>query len=380
MSEPQDSAPSLPALIRRRVAPAFRLSGRAVRVESLGTGLINRTFRLTTCGSASRSRRYLVQIINTLVFAEPEQLQANLGRVCAHLQRRLRAEHSDWQRRVLVPVPSRDGGLAWTDDQGRWWRVFNYVEGTLSHEQAPDAGTAYRAAEAFGAFVRSLCDLPGPPLHAVLPGLHDTPAHLRRLVQAFEADPCARARESALELEGILARETSARALDDAGLPQRVVHNDTKISNLLFDRHGGEALCVVDLDTVMQGLALHDFGDLVRSAAASACEDSGEAVTLAMSLPLYQALLAGWARGLGASLTRNERALLAVAPRVITLELAARFLTDHLEGDRYFRVTRRAQNLARCRSQLALLHSMESQSGEMERMAREIRAGPGANG
>ncbi len=376
MSDLNDTRLTLPALIRSRVAAAFRLGGRAVRVEPLAAGLINRTFRLTTCGGSGQGGRYLVQIINAQVFPDPGRLMSNLQRVCDHLEQRVRAEHRDWERRVLSPVRTLDGGLAWIDDQGRWWRAFRYVKRSLTRAWAADAGTAYRAAEAFGSFVRQLSDLPPPPLHTVLPGFHDTPARLGRLLQAIEADPRARAADSAPEVERILARQTTARALADAGLPERVVHNDTKISNVLFDRDTREALCVVDLDTVMPGLALHDFGDLVRSAAASAPEDSPAALAPSMRMSLYEALLKGWVHGLGPSLTRPECGLLATAPRVIALELAARFLTDHLEGDRYFAITRPGQNLARCRSQLHLLQSMETQGGEMERLAREATAGP----
>ncbi len=370
MPEPRDSELPLPALIRSRVARAFLIPGRAARVEPLGEGLIHRTFRLTTCGGPRERRRYVVQLLNTQVFPEPAQLTENLRRVCAHLEKQIRSEHGDPQRRALSPVATRDGQLVWRDDSGRWWRIFRYIEDSLTLQRTDRPTTAYRAAEAFGAFVRRLADLAPPPLHAVLPGFHDTPARLQRLRQAFEADPCGRAAESAPDIERILSRQETARALAIPGLPERVVHNDTKLNNLLFDRFSGEALCVLDLDTVMPGLALHDFGDLVRSAAASAAE--AEAPSL--SLPLYEALVGGWVRGMGPLLTKAERALLATAPRVITLELAARFLTDHLEGDRYFRTSRPGQNLQRCRSQLHLLQSMESQGAAMEDLARRAVA------
>jgi Ser/Thr protein kinase RdoA (MazF antagonist) len=227
---------------------------------------------------------------------------------------------------------------------------------------------ARAAAQAFGAFITDLQDLPIEAIRPSIPGLHDTPARLAALQAAAERDALGRAAEAGPELAALLDRKATAAQLADAQLPLRVVHNDTKLNNVLFDQTTDRPLCVVDLDTVMPGLALHDFGDLVRSAAASGLEDAAH---VQFRLELFDALVTGYLDGAGAILSDIERVLLAVAPSVITLELAARFLTDYLQGDRYFKTDRAGQNLDRCRAQLALLEDMERHESQMRRVVLE---------
>jgi hypothetical protein len=359
------------------VAPAFRLAGRAVRAEPLGEGLINRTFRVTVCGGG-QVRRYVLQAINRSVFPRPELLMANLRRITAHLAR-IAAERGESHRRSLRLVPTVGGADFWVDPDGRWWRAFHHIERALTVQEIASPARARRAAAAFGRFVRDLHTLPGPALHTPIPGFHDTRGRLDALLAAAQADPCGRAAGARPLIERILARKALAGVLEEAreavGTALTPVHNDTKINNLLFDRRSGEALCVIDLDTVMPGLLLHDFGDMVRSGASSA---GGGAQAPYLRMELYAAMLRGWLGEVGPLLGAAERELLATAPRVITLELAARFLTDHLQGDAYFRTRRPGENLSRCRSQLDLLESMEARAGEMERLARAVLRRGGA--
>jgi aminoglycoside phosphotransferase (APT) family kinase protein len=286
---------------------------------------------------------------------------ANIARVTGHLARR---------GRPALRLVSTHGGERWhLDAGGRAWRCFHFIAGAHAWTRPPDLATARRAAEAYARFVADLRDLPAGELHTVLPGFHDTPARLAALEAAADRDRCGRAAEVAAELDAIRARAALATRLEaarEAGtLPLRVVHNDTKLSNVLFDRRTNEAVCVIDLDTVMPGLLAHDFGDLVRSVAAV-----GEGSALAFDPARFEALAVGYHAGLGGGLTAAETDSLAVGPAVLSLELAARFLADYLDGDRYFRTRFAGENLERCRGRLNLLQSMNRQ----ERQIRHILA------
>jgi aminoglycoside phosphotransferase (APT) family kinase protein len=295
---------------------------------------------------------------------------ANIVRVTAHLQAVARARHpQDWRRRALRLLPTLAGDWFVRDEAGSGWRCYHFIEDSHVYRRVDRVDHARAAARAFGEFLTDLQDLPTGAIGASVPGLHDTPARLAALRAAAGRDELGRVAEVEPELAALLDREADAARLADAGLPLRVVHNDTKLNNVLFDRATDRPLCVVDLDTVMPGLALHDFGDLVRSAAASGLED---AASVDFRLEVFEALVAGYLDGAGAILTDGERALMAAAPRVITLELAARFLTDYLQGDRYFKTSRPGQNRDRCRAQLALLQDMERQEAQMQRVVGDL--------
>jgi Ser/Thr protein kinase RdoA (MazF antagonist) len=303
----------------------------------------------------------------------------NIERVTDHLARVLAAEGvRDLERRCLTLVRSGDGRPYWIDPLDRWWRAYRYVDNSRSCEGLGSPQEAFRIAAAFGAFARRLQDLPGR-LHETISGFHDTLRHLDTLRRAVLDDAYGRAAHAREEIDFILRREASAQLLSPtgpaSGFPERVVHNDTKVDNVLCDRDTGEVLCVVDLDTVMPGCLLHDFGDLVRSAAARGAEDIADHSRVAIDLSLYEALARGYLDGTRALFTPAELELLPLAPRVITLELAARFLTDHLCGDRYFKIRFPGQNLRRCQVQERLLWSMELQAREMREIAARSATG-----
>lgn len=338
------------------LAGRFALQGSPTRVAPLGGGLINQTFRVTTDGGVD----YVLQRLNRGVFPRPDEVMENIWRVTRHL-----ARVSD---RIAVTLVETDEGACWLrDSAAEAWRCYRFVPEARAWSQAPDARTAMRAAEAFGRFSADLSDLDPADLHEVLPGFHDTPARLAALEIAAETDACGRVASAARWLEGIRARGEFGAGLEQARrrgeLRPRVVHNDTKLNNVLFHRVSNRALCVVDLDTVMPGLLVHDFGDLVRSAAAV-----GQGAALRLDMRLVEALLAGYRAGAGSLLGPADRCYLALAPRVLALELAARFLTDYLEGDRYFRTAHPGENLLRCQGQLALLADMERQAHAMHRL------------
>jgi Ser/Thr protein kinase RdoA (MazF antagonist) len=262
------------------------------------------------------------------------------------------------------------------DDSGGHWRALVFVEGTVTHETAHGPEEAYETARAFGRFQRLLGGWDGPRLHEVIPGFHDTPRRLAALETAAAADRCGRLAESRPEVDALLAQRPLAHALLDArdrgDAPERVVHNDAKIANVLLDARTGEGLCVVDLDTVMPGLSLYDFGDMARSMASGAAEDERELARIEVDAELFAALARGFLDGAGDLLGAAERGLLVTAARVITYEQAVRFLADWLDGDRYYRTApdRPRHNLERARAQRALLDALTRAERALARQAR----------
>jgi len=354
------------------VLGAFALEGAFLHCESLKRGHIHDTF-VGTWETAAGPRRAVVQCINTHVFRDPGAVMDNLLRVTEHQRRALeRAGAPDAERRALRVVPARDGRAFALDDAGRPWRCFPFVEGTVSHERPAHPGQALEAARAFGGFVACLADLPPPPLHVTIPGFHD----LRGRGAAFEAavarDAAGRARSVAREIDATRAwLERAAALADESGLPRRAVHNDCKLNNLLFDAVRDEALCVVDLDTVMDGSVVHDFGELVRTATCLGAEDERDLAGMRVELELHEALARGFARGAGPLLTPAERDALATAGARMALENSVRFLTDYLDGDVYFRVKGPTHNLDRQRAQLRLADLLFAERATLERHVRE---------
>ncbi len=351
----------------RAVLARFALGGTLVSLEPHAGGLINRSWLATAEGG----RRGLLQRINRHVFHHPDEVMANMSRITRHVAARLAAEGvADLSRHVLRLVPTRDGASQHLDAHGETWRLLEWIEGTRPLERATSAEEAYVTALAFGRFLRHLRDLPGPRLHETIPHFHDTPARLVAFERVVAADPAGRAAEARAEILALLERRALAQALAGpaaAGeLPERPTHNDAKIANVLFDEATGEALCVVDLDTVMPGLSPHDFGDLARSTVSDSDEDERELERVAVRPAFFEALVRGFVEGAGETLSAAERRLLAAGALVITYEQALRFLADHLDGDRYYRIDRPGHNLDRARAQIALVRSLERELPRLE--------------
>jgi Ser/Thr protein kinase RdoA (MazF antagonist) len=354
-------------------ARAFRLTGPPTRASPLGSGHIHDTFAVC-CDDRDRPE-IVLQRINPRVFADPRLVVENAARIAAHLRRRLSPGTPDATRRCLQPIESRAGGPAHEDARGMW-RSFAFVPDTTSLDAIDTPARAREAARAFGAFAAALADFPGE-LRDPIPGFHDFEAR----VQAFEAavanDPHGRAAAADSEVEAL--REGVRRLLAALPLrrrerlPVRLVHNDCKINNVLFDRESGEALCVIDLDTVMRGSVLADFGDLVRTAVCRAPEDARDPELARPEPSLYEALARGYLEGAGDLLTPEEIAALPLAGPLITLETGLRFAADHLAGDVYFRVSRPDHNLDRARTQthlaLRLLDALEEARALVTRAA-----------
>jgi len=350
----------------REVAEAFEIPGRWLGSRAYGSGWINETL-LAEFEHQGRRTRWIQQRINTRVFRDPAAVMENVERVTAHQQRALaRRGAADADRRALRLVPARGGRSHFVDADGAWWRTFHFIEGASSRDAVGAPAEAGAAAEAFGRFLADLADLPAPRLAETIPGFHDARARFEQLRAAAAADAHGRRAGCAREIDLVLAHEPLVarieRLLASGALPERVSHNDTKINNVLIDDTSGEGVCVIDLDTVMPGNALYDFGDLARRAATRAAEDETDLERVRVDPALFGALVAGWLRGAGDALSEAERTELLLAAELMTLVIGMRFLADHLAGDVYFRIKRPGQNLDLARTQLALLADFERQA------------------
>lgn len=333
------------------IAERFILPGPVVSHEEITTGLINTTYAVK-CRSGSTQARFILQSINSAVFPEPQKVMENILRVTFHIGTRDRGTEE------LCLIPMRNG-MSWlVQPDGTFWRCFPFHEGTETFEKISSPDLAFRAAAAFGHFQARLSDLDPATLHETIPNFHHTPTYFAKLQAAVKSDPENRLAEAKGDVDFILSQESLTTALTGAGLPVRVTHNDTKISNVLFPTNPDLPPIVIDLDTVMPGLALFDFGDMVRSAASSAAEDEQDTDKVFIDEELREALTEGYLSEAASFLTPEEKDLLPLAPKVIALELASRFLADHLLGDTYFRTNYPGHNLVRARNQLALFKSM----------------------
>jgi len=354
----------------------FAVDGTLLEIGPQPLGHINESWVATWEGPGGR-QRFLLQHVNRYVFRRPELVMDNMVRVTRHVASHVAADATpDPHRRALSLVPTRAGGSHYLDSNGEVWRLVAWIEGTRSTEQAENPTEARAAAEAFGHFLRQLADLPAPPLHETIPGFHDTPARFSALEQAVAADSANRVSEARHEIEALLDRRRTGHTLADhlaAGdISIRTTHNDAKIANVLLDATTAKPLCVVDLDTVMPGLVLHDFGDMVRSMVSDSAEDEIDLDRIEVRVPVFEALARGFSEAAGETLSALERSLLPTAARVITLEQAVRFLTDHLQGDPYYRIARPGHNLDRTRSQLRLVETLEDSDDEFQRIVSSL--------
>lgn len=355
----------------RAVAARFALGGEPVTAVRYGSGHINDTF-LVTAGNG-HGGRFILQRLNGHVFPAPEVVMANVAAVTRHVQRSLEVQDRPGrERRVLRLVPTREGEDSHRDEEGRRWRCYHFVERARTHDVVRSPELAYQAARAFGEFQRLLGDYTGPPLAETVRDFHHTERRFEAFSRTLATDALGRAGGAAPEVAFALSRCELARGLlrlAECGLlPERITHNDTKVNNVLVDEDSGEAVCVVDLDTVMPGLALYDFGDLARTASHAAAEDETDLARVKVDPALFAALARGFLEGAGGSLNATERSELVLAAKVLTYEQGLRFLADHLDGDRYFRIHRPDHNLQRARTQFALLVSFEEAEPALRRL------------
>jgi hypothetical protein len=348
------------------VAGHFQFSGKFLHAQPHGSGHINETY-CVSFAQTSGQMRYILQRINHNIFKNPVALMENIQRVTTHLNGKLNGK-CDRHRRVLTLIPTRDGAAFWRDAQGNYWRAYHFIENARTYDGVESPRQAFEAAKAFGQFQKMLADLPAPRLHDTIPDFHHTPKRFAALEKAIETDACNRAARSSPEIEFALRHKALTGVLLDLNLPERVTHNDTKFNNVMLDDSSGEGICVIDLDTVMPGLALYDFGDMVRTATSPAKEDEQDLSRVEMQFPMFEALVRGYLASAADFLTPGEKRHLTFSGKLITFEIGIRFLTDFLAGDTYFKVHRESHNLDRCRTQFKLLESIERQEDQMNRV------------
>lgn len=354
----------------------FQIPGQCLEAQPYGEGHINDTFVLHF-DQSGRPVRYILQRLNAEVFQDPLAVMANIVAVTRHLAMKLEARGlSETSRRVLTLVPTREELPYLVDEAGDVWRVYVFVEAATSHGFITGPGQAFQVARAVGRFQADLADYQGPRLVETIPHFHDTRRRFEAFRTALEADPLNRAITIKAEIARALAHESLAAALltlsEQGLLPERITHNDTKLNNVLLDDQSGEGICLLDLDTVMPGLGLCDFGDLVRSACNPVAEGERDLTRVQTLVPVFHALAKGYLEGHQGELRPLERAHLLTAGKVITYECGLRFLTDFLLGDSYFRIHRPGQNLDRGRTQFALLHSLETLEESLQRFVESL--------
>jgi Ser/Thr protein kinase RdoA (MazF antagonist) len=345
------------------ISAKFEIPGRFVEAVPYGSGHIHDTY-LAQYEDSQRSARFILQRINSQVFRDPGALMDNLSRVCAHQLRALTREGvSDAERRCLTVVPARDGRPYWADAGGDHWRCFPFQEGTRSFNRVETEHQAHETARAFGIFTARLLDLDGPSLAVTIPRFHDLAHRYAALETATRRDSADRAKSARVEIDRAADWfDTLEREFRESGgldLPVRTFHNDCKINNVLLDADSGEGLCVIDLDTVMDGTVLCDFGELVRTSTCRSTEDENQLDAVSFELDLLRGVARGYLTGAGSFLTETELRILPIAGMVMAFENAIRFLTDHLDGDVYFKIHRAGHNLDRSRTQLRLVELMD---------------------
>ena len=357
----------------RQAAAAFAFDRPAGEAERFGAGHINDTFAVW---AADRSKRWILQRINTDTFTDPAGLMENVTGVTAYLRRQIIERGGDPDRETLNVIPTLDGKAYYTDTEGGAWRAYIFVEGTVCLQKVENERDFYTAAETFGNFQNQLAGYPAATLHETIARFHDTPNRYANFEKALAADVMGRAKDVGPEIAFIRAREADCRVLVDqlaAGvLPLRVTHNDTKLNNVLIDQATGKGICVIDLDTVMPGLSAYDFGDSIRFGANDCAEDEPDQSKVHFSLHLYKVFAEGYLAAAGSTMTEAERRSLPWGAKLMTLECGIRFLTDYLEGDHYFKISRPDQNLDRARTQFTLVQGMEREFDAMTQLALEL--------
>ncbi|MDD6681961.1 MAG: aminoglycoside phosphotransferase family protein [Clostridiales bacterium] len=346
---------------------AFPIEGNAVSCERYGSGHINETYLLLT----DAPHKYILQKINHNIFKDVDGLMANVAAVTGYL-----FKQTPDSRRVLTLVKTKNGANYYKTENGEYFRLYEFVTDSLCMDRVETAEDFYQSAVAFGQFQQQLTDFPAETLNETIPHFHDTIDRYRIFHEALKADPLGRSAGCQAEIEFVLAREEEAgvmvRMMQEGKLPLRVTHNDTKLNNVMLDAKTRTPLCVIDLDTVMPGLAGNDFGDSIRFGANTAAEDEQDLSKVQFSIPLFEAYAKGFLSACGEVLTQAEIDTLPLGAKLMTLECGVRFLTDHLMGDTYFRIHRENHNLDRCRTQFKLVAEMEKVWDQMNDLIHQL--------
>ncbi|MBR3796930.1 MAG: aminoglycoside phosphotransferase family protein [Clostridia bacterium] len=359
----------------KKILAQFELPQGEMEALPYGNGHINDTLCVTVY-TEKGYKRFIMQRVNNYVFPQPIEVIENIEKVTAYLRGIIRENGGDIERETLTLVPAKDGKNYVIAEDGQLWRIYLFVEGTRSVD-LPDTEALFElSGRAFGKFQRQLGGFDAAQLHETIVDFHNTPARYQRLMDAVARNEAGRLDSVQEELAFCMAHEADTHvlldALKDGEIPLRVTHNDTKLNNVLLDMQSGEGVCVIDLDTVMPGLVAYDFGDSIRSGASTAAEDERDLEKVQLSLPMFEAFARGFLAEAGAALNAREKELLPMGAKMMTLECGMRFLADHLNGDKYFRVHRENHNLDRARTQFTLVRHMEEHWDELMGIIHKI--------
>lgn len=360
-----------------QIAGQFLTEGKLIQAVPWGNGHINDTF-LGICRSEEKKEsRYIFQKINTYVFREPERLMENMEKVTRFLSERIREEGGSPEREGIILVPAADGGSYVRDSRSGFWRCMRYIEGSVSLDRAENGRQLYEMGRVLGRFQARMDAFPAAGLYETIPDFHHTGKRFEQLWEAVRQDRLGRKESVRKELQFAAEREREAGILLELArqgeIPVRVTHNDTKMNNVLLDEADGRGLCLVDLDTIMPGLVHYDYGDAVRSGAVKADEDEQDLGRVEFDLELFRSLTRGFLETALPVLREKEIRTLPWGAKLMTLECGIRFLTDYLEGDHYFKISRPGQNLDRARTQFKLTAGMERVWDEMEREMEQYK-------
>ena len=352
----------------KNILPHFCFEGKYTNAVELTSGNINNTYFITY-STGTTLKYYTLQHINKYVFKNPYEVMSNIEKVTGHLAAAYKKAGEDPSRHVLTLIPTTEGTFLYPDPEGHFWRAYNFITGASAYDAPMKDAHTYETGRAFGEFQKYLTDFPASELYETIPYFHNTTRRFYTFVASVAADKADRVKYVEDEIEFMFEHRKMMNSivskLNEGTLPLRVTHNDTKINNILIDNETDKAICVIDLDTVMPGSSLYDYGDAIRFCASTAAEDEPDTKKISLDMKAFRLFTEGFLSETNGFLDKEEIRALPMGVLVITCELAMRFLTDYIDGDVYFKVRSPEHNLVRARAQMALLRDMEKKYDEM---------------
>lgn len=342
----------------------FNINGEIIDISCCNVGNINRTYIISMLDNKNNINKYILQKINTTVFHEPYLLMQNIENVTNYCKEYLKTNNKEYERGTLTVIRTKDNSNVFRTEEDEYYRMYNFLINTKTYNKPENIEMFYNAGKAFGRFVKMLDQYPMECLYETIPNFHNTKIRYDDFIKSIKKDPCNRVKDVKEEIKYFFDKKDSLGIIVDeiekGNIPIRVTHNDTKINNVLIDTKTNEAVCVIDLDTVMPGSALYDFGDAIRSGAALTVEDDKEFEKAGINLDYFESFTKAYLSETADILTNTEIEYLAFSCILLTTELAMRFLTDYINGDTYFKCDYKNHNLDRCRNQIALAKDMEN--------------------
>lgn len=353
----------------------FDFEGKVIDKKPLKKGHINDTFCIVCETENKQNKKYILQKINTNIFKNPDELMENVVNVTSYIRKIVIENGGNPERETLNIIPTKNGENYYKDKDGDCFRVYKFIEDATTYDLVQNAQDFYESAVAFGNFQRLLSNFPANTLYETIPNFHNTVDRLNKLKEAIQKDAVNRVKNVKEEIDFVLNREKDCHIICDllekGEIPLRVTHNDTKLNNIMIDNKTKKAICVIDLDTVMPGTVLNDFGDSIRFGASTALEDEQDLSKVECSMELFEAYTKGFIEGVKGNLTDKEKEMLPMGAKIITLECGIRFLTDYLQGDTYFKINRDNHNLDRARTQFKLVLDMENKWEQMKNIVKK---------